>query len=113
MLETIFGSETSAFILLNLYHYGEIHLRALARNMRKSPTAVAAQLNRLEDGGLLVSREVGRTRLYSFNKKSPYIDSVLKIIATTYEAMPIKLKEETFGERGRPRAKGKPVIKQK
>ncbi len=111
MLETIFGSETTATILLNIYHYEEIHARAIARNMGKVHGGIVHQLDRLESGGLLVSKEIGRTRVYLFNPKSPYIDPVKKIIQITYDAMPIKVKEKLFQERLRPRAKGKQVIR--
>lgn len=111
MLETIFGSETTATILLNIYHYEEIHARAIARNMGKVHGGIVHQLDRLESGGLLVSKEIGRTRVYLFNPKSPYTNPVKDIIRITYDAMPIKVKEKLFQERTRPRAKGKEVIR--
>lgn len=111
MLETIFGSETVATILLNIYHYEAIHARAIARNMGKVHGGIVLQLDRLEAGGLLVSKEVGRTRVYSFNPKSPYTEPVKKIVQITYDALPVKVKDKLFQERTRPRAKGKPVIR--
>jgi DNA-binding transcriptional ArsR family regulator len=113
MLEAIFGNETVAAILLNIYHYEAIHARAIARNMEKVHGGIVHQLDRLEAGGLLVSKEVGRTRVYSFNPKSPYTAPVKKIIQITYDALPVKVKENLFTERTRPRAKNKPVIKEK
>lgn len=113
MLETIFGNETVAVILLNIYHYEAIHARAIARNMDKVHGGIVHQLDRLEAGGLLVSKEVGRTRLYSFNPKSPYTTPVKQIIQITYDALPVKVKEKLFSERTRPRAKNKPVLKAK
>lgn len=113
MLEAIFGNETTATILLNIYHYNDIHARAIARNMGKVHTGIVHQLDRLEKGGLLVSKLVGKTRVYSFNPKSPYSDLVKKIIKITYDALSVKTKETIFSERTRPRAKGKPIIKSK
>lgn len=113
MLETIFGSETTATILLNIFHYEEIHARAIARNMEKVHSGIIHQLDRLEAGGLLISREIGRTRVYSFNPKSPYTSPVKQILQITYDALPIKVKEKIFQERTRPRAKGKPVLRAK
>jgi DNA-binding transcriptional ArsR family regulator len=112
MLETVFGNETVAAILLNIYHYEAIHARAIARNLGKVHGGIVRQLDRLESGGLLVSKEVGRTRVYSFNPKSPYTAPVKQIIQITYDAMPVKVKEKFFAERTRPRAKNKPVIKE-
>ena len=111
MLETIFGNETVATILLNLYHYDGIHARAIARNMGKVHGGIVHQLDRLEAGGLLVSKEIGRTRVYMFNPKSPYTALVKQIIQITYDSLPPKLKEKIFSEHSRPRAKGKPIKK--
>ncbi len=111
MLETIFGNETVALILLNIYHYDSIHARAIARNMGKVHGGITQHLDRLEQGGLLVSREIGRSRVYSFNPKSPFTNPVKQMIQITYDSLPIKLKEKMFLERTRPRAKGKPVIR--
>jgi DNA-binding transcriptional ArsR family regulator len=111
MLETIFGNETVASILLNIYHYEGIHARAIARNMGKVHGGIVQHLDRLEAGGLLVSKEVGRSRVYSFNPKSPYTQPIKQIIQITYDALPVKIKEKLFLERTRPRAKNKPVLK--
>lgn len=111
MLETIFGNETVATILLNIYHYDSIHARAIARNMGKVHAGINSQLDRLEAGGLLVSKEIGRSRVYSFNPKSPFTSPVKQMLQITYDSLPIKLKEKMFQERIRPRAKGKPVIR--
>lgn len=113
MLETIFGSETVAIVLLNIYHYESIHARAIARNMGKVHAGIVNQLDRLETGGLLVSKEIGRSRVYSFNPKSPYTAPVKQILQITYDALPVKVKAKIFQERTRPRAKGKPVINSK
>jgi DNA-binding transcriptional ArsR family regulator len=111
MLEKIFGNKTIALVLLNIFHYGEIHARAIARNMGKVHRGIIQQLDRLEEASILVSREIGRSRVYQFNPKSPYTAPVKKIIEITYDAMPVKLKEEMFRERVRPRSKGKKVIR--
>jgi hypothetical protein len=110
MLETIFGNETVALILLNIYHYEAIHARAIARNMNRVHGGIVHQLDRLEAGGLLVSKAIGKTRVYSFNPKSPYTAPVKQIIQITYDSLPIKQKEKIFSERTRPRAKNKPIL---
>jgi len=113
MIESIFGNETTALIFLNIYHYGEIHTAAISRNTGKFPRAIINQLNNLEEKGLLVSKTVGKSRLYLFNGKSPYIKHLKEIIKITYDSLPIKLKENLFKESLRPRKKGRPVINEK
>lgn len=111
MLDKLFGSETLAMIFLNLYHYGEIYSSQIEKNTGIGSRAVLNQLNKMEEAGIFVSREMGRTRLYQFNPKSPFIKPLREIIKITYSNLSIKMKEKMFQERIRPRAKGKEVIK--
>jgi hypothetical protein len=89
---------------------GEIHAHGIAKDYQAAVTPFARQLNRLEEAGILVSRLIGRTRLYQFNPKSSYVNPLRKLIEVDYETMPLAEREKTFHERRRPRRKGKPVI---
>lgn len=111
MLDKIFGNETLAMIYLNLFHYGEVYSGLVEKNTGTGSRAVLNQLNKMEEAGVLVSRTVGRTRLYIFNPKSPFVTPIKKIIEIVYSNLSVKQKEELFRERTRPRAKGKEVIK--
>jgi len=110
MLTELFGSNTASLTLLAIFHYGEIHASGIARDMGLHLTAVLRQLNKFEKAGLLISREFGKSRLYSFNKKSPYRNPVMSLISIQYSALSQKDREILFKHR-RPRRKGKPVLK--
>lgn len=110
VLETLFGNRTSERILLHVFHYGEIHARGIARDYGSVVSPFIRQLNKLEDAGLLVSREVGRTRIYQFNPKSAYVTPLKKLIEIAYEDIPLSEREKIFRARRRPRRKGKPVL---
>jgi hypothetical protein len=109
-LDQLFGSVTTKRILLHLFHYGEIHANGIAHDYGSAVTPFLRQLNRLEESGLLVSKLVGRTRLYQLNPKSAYTNALKKLIQVDYETMPLLEREKIFHERRRPRRKGKPVI---
>jgi hypothetical protein len=109
-LETLFGNRTTERILLHLFHYGEIHARGIARDYGAALTPFLRQLNRLEAAGVLASREVGRTRIYQFNPKSPYVTPLKKLVEIAYESIPLQEREKIFHVRRRPRRKGKPVL---
>ena len=111
MLDKIFGNETISMIYLNLFHYDEVYSALIEKNTGIGSRAVLNQLNKMEEAGVLVSRSVGRTRLYQFNPKSPFVKPIKDIIEITYSNMNIKMKEKMFKERMRPRAKGKEVIR--
>ncbi len=109
MLEGIFGNPTAEKVLIYLHHHGEAHIAGIATDLELSKTAVRQQLNRFEKSGVLVSKEVGRTRVYLFNKKSPFTRPVLDLVGIVYDTMAISEKELMFPTRRRPRRKGKPV----
>ena len=111
MIDKLFGNETAGFILLNIFHYEKIHASAISKNISKALRPVLNQLQKFEEIGLLASQEIGRSRLYFFNPKSPYSKPVKEIMQITYQAMPVSLKEKMFQVRNRPRAKNKMVIK--
>lgn len=109
MLEGIFGNKTAEKVLLHIYHYGESHASGIAQDFRISLTSVVQQLNKFELAGLLVSKEVGRSRIYSFNPKSPFSKPIKELIEIVYESIPLTERQSLFQTRRRPRRKGKPV----
>lgn len=109
MLQYIFGNKTAEVVLLNIFHYGEIHASAIAENTKKAITPIKNQLERFEKGGVLISKVVGRSRVYFFNPKSPYLKPVKELINIAYQSIPIKKREALFSIRRRPGAKGKAI----
>lgn len=110
MLEKLFGTQTAGFVLLHLYHYGEVYARGLARDLNISLSAVQKQLQKFEDAGVLASKLMGRTRIYSFNQKSPLTKPLMELIDVIYSSMSLSDKEHLFKTRQRPRRPGKPVL---
>ena len=73
-------------------------------------TPVLKQLNKFELAGVLVSKEIGKSRLYSFNPKSAFTKPIKEMLKIVYDSIPIKEKEKIFNKRRRPRRKGKPTL---
>ena len=110
MLEKILGSTIASKCLLSIYHYQEIHPSAIACDFKITKSAVQKQLERFEDSGVLVSKLVGKTRVYLWNGKSSVSNAVKNLVKLYYAGMSLDDKE-TYFPRRRPRAKGKPVLK--
>jgi len=110
MLKYIFGNATAEKVLLHIYHYGSIHSAAIAEDYGTSATPIANQLERFEKASILVSKTIGRSRVFSFNLKSPLVKPIKELLKIVYESIPLKEKEIIFKTRRRPRQKGKPVI---
>ena len=109
MLEGIFGNKTAEKILLHIYHYGESHASAIAQDFKMALNPIRQQLDRFERAGVLVSKEMGRSRIYSFNLKSPLVKPLKEIMEIAYNAIPLTEREHIFQIRRRPRRKGKPI----
>lgn len=108
MIRELFGNESAAIALLTLYHHRELHASAIAKDAGKALHPILNQLDRFESAGILISRQVGRSRLYSFNQKSPFYRPLMEILGIEYSSLSQEQKEILFKHR-RPRRKGKPV----
>ena len=112
MIEAIFGNKTAAMTMLYLYHYGEAYASGISKDMQITLSQVQKQLDKFELAGVLVSRKMGTTRIYTFNQKHGAVTSKLKeLIAIFYQSLSLKDREALFSVRRRPRRRGKPVIK--
>jgi len=109
MLEKIFGNKSAEYILLFLYHYGELHASAIAESLQTAITPIKNQLERFEEAGVLISKTLGRSRVYAFNPKSPFVKPVRELLRIAYESIPFHEREKIFSIRRRPRRKGKPL----
>ena len=110
MLETILGNETAAKLMLYLIHYGEAYASGAAKDMEITLSQVQKQLDKFEEGGVLISKKMGNIRIYKFNPKLGVVRKFINMLEAFYEAMPLKQREQLFNVRRRPRRKGKPVI---
>lgn len=111
MLDKILGSEIAMKLMLHLIHYNEIYPSAVAKDYKITLSAVQKQFARFEEAGILVSKLVGKTRVYMFNKKSKVANTFYDFVKLYYDGLSLSDKEKIFSERRRPRRPGKPVIK--
>jgi DNA-binding transcriptional ArsR family regulator len=110
MLDKILGSDIAMKIMLHLVHYEEIYPSAVAKDYELTLSAVQKQFARFEEAGILVSKLVGRTRVYMFNKKSKAAVKFYELVKIYYDGLTLKDKEKIFSERRRPRRPGKPIL---
>lgn len=110
MLETILGNTTAAKIMLYIFHYGEAYPSGVAKDMGIALSQVQKQLDKFENGAVLVSKKIGTVRVYRFNPKISLVKQFVKMIEAFYESIPLDQRETLFKVRRRPRRKGKPVL---
>jgi predicted transcriptional regulator len=77
MLEALIGSKIRERVLFYLVSRKEGYAREIAEFYQSSLSPVQHQLDRLESGNVLVSRLSGKTRVYSFNPRYPFLQELL------------------------------------
>jgi len=107
MIEALLGSKNAERVLIYLFSREEGYAREITRFFGTDLKSVQKQLDRLETGGVLVSREVGRTRPYTFNPRYPFLNELKALLEKALSFYPAKERDELVMNRRRPRAKGK------
>lgn len=70
---------------------------------------IQQQMDRLENGGVLVSSLVGKTRLYQFNPRYPFLKELKSLIQKAMDFLSENELNKYYRKRTRPRKKGKPL----
>ena len=108
MLESILGSTSAERVLIFLRSRGEGYPREMARFFATSLRPIQRQLERLEAAGVLWSRLVGKTRLYAFNPRYPFLMELEALVDRALEFYPESERAALLMNRRRPRRAGKP-----
>jgi predicted ArsR family transcriptional regulator len=109
MLEYLFTSKTKEQILIYLAGRNEGYAREIADYYNKSLSVVQSQLNRLENGSIIVSQKTGRTIIFKFNTRYTFYRELINLLLKAIDFLPEKEKERLLFLRKRPRRKGKPL----
>ncbi|MBY0415075.1 MAG: hypothetical protein K2Q18_12970 [Bdellovibrionales bacterium] len=81
MLEGLLGNKSAEKVMLALYANTELHASAIAQIYGTALDPIKKQLERFEEAGFLVSRVVGRSRLYRFNEAHPMMTPLKEVLA--------------------------------
>jgi hypothetical protein len=109
MLEYLFGSKNRERILIYLCIRNEGYARELALYYKTDLTPIQNQLNKLEIASVLVSKKVGKTRVFSFNPRYPFINELKSLLIKSTEFLPSEELNNLKIYRKRPRRTGKPL----
>ena len=109
MLESLFGSISCERVLIFLAARDEGYAREIATFYTTSLAPVQKQLNKLEAGGVLASRTVGRTRLYVFNPRYPFLTELKALLTKALSFYDQDLQSRLLLDRRRPRRRAKPL----
>lgn len=109
MLAPLLGTENRERVLIFLLIRNEGYAREIAQFFEANLYAIQQQLGKLEAGGVLVSRTAGRTRLYQFNPRYPFLNELKQLLEKALSFYPEVVRENLLMNRRRPRKRDKPL----
>ncbi len=109
ILQSLLGSENCERVLIFMLTRNEGYAREIAYFYGTNLYGIQKQLDKLELGSVLVSRTVGRTRLYTFNPRYPFLKELRALLEKAFSFYPEELREKLEMVRRRPRRRGKPL----
>jgi len=109
MLEPLLGSKSCERVLVFLRARGEGYASQIAQFYDTSTTPIQQQLERLQAGGILVSRQLGRTRLFQFNPRYLLRQELFALLDKAISLYPKSQQNALLMNRRRPRRPGKPL----
>ncbi len=108
MLEPILSSANSERVLIYILSNEEGYTREIARFFNADPDSIQKQLIKFEAGGVLTSKEVGKTVLYRFNPRYAFLPELKGLLEKALTFYPDEERERLLMTRKRPRRRGKP-----
>lgn len=109
MLQPLLGSENAERVLVFILARNEGYATEIARFFDTDLYGIQKQLEKFESGGVLVSRTAGRTRLYMFNPRYPFLAELKSLLEKALSYYPEKVRDELTMDRRRPRKQGNPL----
>jgi hypothetical protein len=108
MLVPLLGSINSERALLFIFARENGYATEIASFFDTNLYGIQKQLDKLEVGQVLVSQTAGRTRLYTFNPRYPFLTELKSLLEKAFSFYPEEVREGLLMNRRRPRRRGKP-----
>lgn len=109
MFEALFGSSGAEKVLLYLENYGEGYAAEIARTFDLALVTVQSQLQKFERAGIVASRNMGRTRVFTWNPRFPLLKPLRMLLQAALDCLPPEEIALRYRKRRRPRRHGKPL----
>lgn len=109
MLEGILGSKCREQVLQFILANESGYATEIKNFYNIGLDPVQKQLERLELAGVFVSKNIGKSIVYSFNPRYAFLNELSALLLKAREFYKPELKESLIMIRKRPRRKGKPL----
>jgi len=95
-LRYILGNATAEKVLLHVYYHNGATGRQISRDHNIDLDPVQKQLKRFEKGGVLRKERKGRSLIYYFDERCPYLEEIVGMLRKLYNGTPGWLKKRIF-----------------
>jgi hypothetical protein len=111
MLEYLFANKNVEKVIVYLFLYEKCNATELHKNFDTALDPLQKTLLKLEHGGLLSSYKEGRTRVFVWNPRYPFLKEIKALAEKVYAFIPEEQKEKYYltTTRRRPRKTDKPL----
>ncbi len=111
MLEKLFGNVVIEKILFYLLVNEKGYATELRKALGTPLYSIQIALARLEKGGIIVRQPHGKTQIYQFNPRYPFLDELKAFLKKAYNSLPEEMRKRLYESsvRKRPRRQGKPI----
>lgn len=111
MLAYLFSNKNVEKVLMYLCLHEKAHATELRQSFDSALDPIQKTLKKLEEGGLLVSFLEGKTRVFQWNPKYPFLKEIQALARKVYSYLPEDIKKVQYQakKRKRPRKTEKPL----
>jgi len=109
MIAELLGSKNRERVLVYILTNKEGYTKEISDFYESSLDPIQKQLDRLELASVLVSKKVGRTRIFMFNPRYAFLEELKALLQKVVEFYPPEEIERLTMKRKRPRRKDKPL----
>lgn len=111
MLEFLFGNPVIEKVLFYLIVNQQCYPSQLRETFQTPLYSFQRALGRLERGGVIVSHKEGKTLIYQFNPRYPFLNDLKNFLKRAYSFLPEDIRQKYYEPvvRKRPRRQGKPL----
>jgi predicted transcriptional regulator len=109
MLEPLLGTKNRELTLQYVLYFESGYAREIAKYLGASLPSIQNQLNNFEEGGVMLSKRQGRTKVFFFNPRYTFLPELTALLNKAKEYYKPELKSKFKMQRKRPRRVGKPL----
>ena len=109
MLEPLLGSTNAERCLIFILAREQGYASEIARFFNTDLYGIQKQMDKFENGGVLVSSTAGRTRLYRFNPRYAFLNELQTLLNKALSFYSEDEQQKLAIVRRRPRRRGKPL----